>query len=95
MSGRLHRRKLLVASIGIASVSYVVGTACLSDGVTSGNLPGPPPGDGSAADTGIPPTSGNLPAPPPPDASDASDAGDAGDASDDAADAGEDADAGS
>lgn len=78
-------RKLLIASIGVATINYVA-TACggstttdssFKDGgsdrvepPTSGNLPSPPP------------TSANLPAPPPP--IDAGDAGDAGDASDDA-----------
>ncbi|HVH45606.1 MAG TPA: hypothetical protein VM925_24800 [Labilithrix sp.] len=91
MSDRPRRRKLLVASVGIASVSYVVGVACIENS-TSGNLPAPPPSDGSTVDRGPPPTSGNLPAPPPaPDA--ATDASDAGDA-DAVADGGEDADAG-
>lgn len=50
-------RKLLVASIGVATVSYTL-AACDKPPV-SGNLPAPPP----------PPTTpivGNLPAPPPP-----------------------------
>ena len=53
-----RRRKLLVASIGVATVSYVA-IACRETPV-SGNLPAPPP------PTETPPVSGNLPAPPPP-----------------------------
>ncbi len=53
-------RKLLVASVGIATVTYMV--ACGSS-ATSGNLL-PPPGDGGgdSQDTAVPPdvTSGNL-----------------------------------
>ena len=52
-----RRRKLLVASIGVATVSYVA-IACRETPV-SGNLPAPPP-------TETPPVTGNLPAPPPP-----------------------------
>ena len=87
MPPKLLPRKLLVASIGVATINYVA-TACggtttastFKDGgpdvvepPTSGNLPAPPP-----------PTSANLPAPPPPptdasdDASDASDAAEGG-----------------
>jgi hypothetical protein len=84
----------LVASVGIATVSFV---ACSTP--TAGNLPG---GTGTP---GIPsPTAGNLPAAVPNDAGngtrndaaaiDASDDGDAGDARDggDAGDAGADSD---
>lgn len=58
-------RKLLVASVGVAAISYV---ACSSDGndVGSGNL-APPPDTGMVEDTAVPPMeigSGNL-APPP------------------------------
>lgn len=57
---RPRRRKLLVASLGLASVSYVL--ACgKKDIPVSGNLPAPPP-------TETTPISGNLPAPPPPEA---------------------------
>lgn len=91
MIDRPRRRKLLVASVGIASVSYVVGVACLDSTSTSGNLPAPPPTDGATQDAredvGV--ISGNLPAPPPPE----NDAGEE-DASDAAAEAGEDADGG-
>jgi hypothetical protein len=86
-----QRRKLLVASVGVAAVSYVVGVACGE--TTSGNLVAPPAED-ARVDQGV--TSGNLPAPPPVDAAsdqgvtsgnlpapppfDAGDAGDGGDA---------------
>jgi hypothetical protein len=81
---RPRRRKLLVASVGVAAVSYAVGVACGDSNVTSGNLPAPAPRD--AANEQIV-TSGNLPAPPPPDAGQqdadaATDAADASDASD-------------
>lgn len=65
-------RKLLVASLGVAAITYV---ACGTETV-SGNL-APPPGDGGgdvASDAVIDQVSGNL-APPPdagPDATDAS-----------------------
>ena len=39
------RRKILVASIGVATISYAFGC---SDGMTSGNLPSPPPQDAAA-----------------------------------------------
>ena len=85
MPPKLLPRKLLIASIGVATINYVAvacggsttpGDTTLKEGgsdtaqpPTSGNLPAPPP-----------PTSANLPAPPPIDASDgASDAGDASD----------------
>ncbi len=86
---RPRRRKLLVASVGVAAVSYVVGTACNVGGeMTSGNLVSPPP-----TPTEQPPIGGNLPAPPPPDAS--ADAGDAGDGGDtDGGDAGDGGDGG-
>jgi hypothetical protein len=54
---RPGRRKLLVASIGVATVSYALLTSCDRPPI-SGNLPSPPP---------QPPVVGNLPAPPPPD----------------------------
>ena len=60
MSRPSRRRKLLVASIGVATVSYVVLTACKETPI-SGNLPAPPP------PTDNPPVVGNLPAPPPPE----------------------------
>lgn len=82
-------RKLLVASIGIATVSYIgCAGSTFSDPPTSGNLPAPrcleecqvddsgAGGDSGDAhfDTGIPPTSGNLPAPAPMDAGNDADA---------------------
>lgn len=90
-SDRLRRRKLLVATVGVAAVSYVVGTAC-NNSATSGNLMAPPDEDAQ-----VPPTSGNLPAPPPPtDAGDSGeDAGDSGEDASDAGDSGEDASDGS
>jgi hypothetical protein len=51
-------RKLLVASVGVATVSYAL-VACDKPPVT-GNLPAPPPPPPSI------PIVGNLPAPPPP-----------------------------
>ncbi|HVH45605.1 MAG TPA: hypothetical protein VM925_24795 [Labilithrix sp.] len=54
------RRKLLVASVGIASISYVLACSKSQQPVT-GNLPAPPP-------TETTPISGNLPAPEPMDA---------------------------
>lgn len=85
-----NSRKLLVAAIGVAAVSYV-GCQTSYDAPTSGNLmaydSGTGPGDGGL----LPPTSGNLMAP---DATvvDASD-GAADDASDDAGDASDAGDA--
>jgi hypothetical protein len=64
-----NARKLLVASVGVASVSYVV--ACGSE--SSGNLVGPPEPDASADVQADHPTSGNLA--PPPDAGPHLDAG--------------------
>jgi hypothetical protein len=66
---RFVTKKLLVASIGVATVSYV---AC-SNTETSGNLAAPP-GSDAASDAPTDAffgaeTSGNLVAPPPPDAS--------------------------
>jgi hypothetical protein len=63
---KLTARKLLVASVGVATINYVA-IACngLTDSPTnpptSGNLPAPQPTETA------PPTSGNLPAPPPVD----------------------------
>ena len=77
---RAHGRKLLIASIGVATVSYL---GCTSDSnpPVSGNLMPPDAGQGgqnstvsssssvsSSASSGMPPTSGNL-VPPMPDAS--------------------------
>jgi hypothetical protein len=100
------RRKLLVASVGLATITYAVAqTACSSsssttgltgddagDGAppTSGNLPSPPD-DGAVVDFDGFATSGNLAAPPPMDAGDHKEAGDAGIAD---ADAGPPADSG-
>jgi hypothetical protein len=57
---RPKRRSLLVASVGIATVSYVL--ACGKQQPVSGNLPAPEPTQST------PPVTGNLPAPPPMDA---------------------------
>ena len=78
-SRKLRARKLLVASVGVAAISYV---ACSTE--TSGNLMAPYDSD-AGADAGTadgkadaPPTSGNLMPPPPADAAaDATDASDA------------------
>jgi hypothetical protein len=83
-----NSRKLLVAAIGVAAVSYV-GCGAVEDHPTSGNLMA---SDASFFDdTGNPPSSGNLMAPDGSfvDAADAAvdDAGDAGDAADADADA--------
>lgn len=73
-------RKLLIASVGVATISYVA--ACGREPVTSGNLVAPPQPEaagaptsggeasvlvagGAGGDAAIPPTSGNLVAPPP------------------------------
>lgn len=74
------RRKLLVASVGVAAVTYVViacgGATEGTENPVSGNLPAPPAEDASQR----PPTSGNLPAPPPVEAgSDAEAGSDSGD----------------
>src|SRR5689334_6214106 len=62
----LKRRKILVAALGVATVSYAIG--CADDiGVTSGNLPGPRPFDG-----GNPDAHQNLPPPGDDDDDDAS-----------------------
>src|SRR6187402_708703 len=74
-----NSRKLLIASVGVATINYVA--ACGREPVTSGNLVAPPPpsiagAPANAEDAGvviasgaggaatIPPTSGNLVAPP-------------------------------
>ncbi len=76
MSLKRPGRKLLVASIGVAAVTYV---ACSDSGSeTSGNLMAPP--DAGSQDDQF--TSGNLVAPEPDDAGDA-----ANDADDSATDA--------
>lgn len=80
---KLTPRKLLVASVGVATLNYVA-VACNGLDTTSGNLPSPQP-------TSTSPTSGNLPAPEPsPDPR--LDAGSDTDAASDAS-AGSDADA--
>lgn len=73
-------RKLLVASVGVAAISYV---ACSTE--TSGNLMAPYDSDAGSRrrhrrrQADAPPTSGNLMPPPPADAAaDATDASDAG-----------------
>ena len=58
---RPKRRKLLVASVGVASISYVVAACGKDQRPVSGNLPAPPP-------TETTPIAGNLPAPEPIDA---------------------------
>lgn len=60
-----RRRKLLVATVGVATVSYAMALAACGKENTpvSGNLPAPPP-----PDTATSPVSGNLVAPTPPDA---------------------------
>jgi len=77
----LKGRKLLVASIGVASVSYVTGCSAFSDpgnSPTSGNLLAPP---AQVVDNPLPPTSGHLvgppevPPPPPPPVTPSLDAG--------------------
>jgi hypothetical protein len=85
----VNSRKLLVAAIGVAAVSYVGCTSALQENPTSGNLMSYPADSGP--ETGSFPTSGNLMAP---DATvvDSGDGG-AGDAGDDAGDAGDAADA--
>lgn len=55
--GRRPPRKLLVAAVGAATISYV--SACSDGDPTSGNLAPPP--DSGAADSGV--ISGNLVAP--------------------------------
>ncbi|MCA9586259.1 MAG: hypothetical protein KC657_12960 [Myxococcales bacterium] len=53
------RRKLLSASLGVASVTYVLATAsCHKEAPATGNLVAPPPTETE------PPLVGNLPAPP-------------------------------
>ncbi len=59
---RPKRRKLLVASVGVASISYVVAACGKDQRPVSGNLPAPPP------TPSVTPISGNLPAPEPIDA---------------------------
>ena len=82
MKRRIHTKKVLVAAIGVATVTYAA--ACLDGNTeTSGNLL-PPPDAGNAVDAradGPPPdalsevvTSGNLMPPPPVDASSDADA---------------------
>jgi hypothetical protein len=83
-SRRRRGRKLLVASIGVATVSYVL--ACQTT-ETSGNLVAPPPTEAGKDVRDDIISSGNLVAPPPPE-----DAGDSGNPSD-ASDAGDAADA--
>lgn len=87
MPPNLLPRKLLIASIGVATINYVA-TAC--GGSTAGG-----PG-GTAQDAGnditMPPTSANLPAPPPTSAN--LPAPPPIDASDDVTDANDDADGG-
>lgn len=47
MAGKTGPRKLLVASIGVATINYVL--AGCSGSETSGNLPAPPAGGSSAS----------------------------------------------
>src|SRR5262249_49722647 len=68
---RLTSRKLLVASVGVAAISYV---GCSTNPPASGNLmpPQPPPDAGESPVVTVPsenpPVSGNLMPPPPQDA---------------------------
>lgn len=74
---KLVARKLLVASIGVATVNYVGPLACggeksttstFGDAGNDGNEGTPPTSGNLAANPPPPPpTSANLPAPPPPD----------------------------
>jgi len=67
-------RALLVAAIGVATMSYGgVQSGCSTSITTSGNLVSPPPADAGTGDAGSDkdasmPTSGNLLPPPEPDA---------------------------
>lgn len=72
---KLSPRKLLVATLGLATVNYVAVACTPSAPPTSGNLPSPDPTAIDAAPPVVtptprtpPPTSGNLPAPTPRDA---------------------------
>lgn len=87
-------RKLLVASLGVASVSYVAMACGKENHPITGNLPAPTafgsekPPLGTASASGAPslpvtsPVTGNLPAPPPVDAGAKPAAADAGKAAD-------------
>jgi hypothetical protein len=59
---RPKRRSLLVASVGIATVSYVLAACGKDQHPISGNLPAPDP------TPSVTPVTGNLTAPPPMDA---------------------------
>jgi hypothetical protein len=59
---RPKRRSLLVASVGIATVSYALAACGKDQHPVSGNLPAPEPTPSQS------PVTGNLPAPPPMDA---------------------------
>ena len=81
MKRRIHTKKVLVAAIGVATVTYAA--ACLDGNTeTSGNLLPPPDAGAVDARTDGPPTdalsevvtSGNLMPPPPSDASSDADA---------------------
>ena len=61
---RPKRRSLLVASVGIATVSYALAACGKDQHPVSGNLPAPEPTPTQTT----PPVTGNLPAPPPMDA---------------------------
>src|SRR4029079_14079633 len=63
-------RKLLIASVGVATINYVAACGGSSTGdPTSGNLVAPQAGSANSGQgggsAGTPPTSGNLVAPPP------------------------------
>lgn len=58
MPAKLGPRKLLIASVGVATINYVLG-GC--GHVTE--TPDKKPSGGSSSTAGTPPTSGNLPAP--------------------------------
>jgi hypothetical protein len=90
----LNSRKLLVAAVGVAAVSYV-GCNSIDSGRTSGNLMSPEPQEAGQFPPGpFPPTSGNLMAPDAQVVDAADDGAEAGasDASDDATDAADAAD---
>lgn len=83
----LNPRKVLVASVGVATVSYIASgaVACGSEHQNVGvaNLVGPPPMTDAAVDArDASPTVANLVAPPPPTSDAAADADAARDATD-------------
>jgi hypothetical protein len=87
---KIGPRKILIASVGVATINYVA-AACGGSTTT-----GDPTKDAGTGEVVVPPTSANLPAPPPTSANLPApppiDAGDGGDASDDGGDASDAAD---